>query len=146
MPIKIKIRLAPIKRRHTRPFDYFNLQATVSSANGFESLMTRGLLLGTNYEAGANCRGIFGLYGSYDYTAPQIYRVSSTALSMGTTAELRLSESVALQGTGLLGVGYAAVGSTRANAPERAYHCGLAPQALLYLRAICGEKTSLEPS
>ncbi|MCG2579019.1 DUF3943 domain-containing protein [Dechloromonas sp. XY25] len=129
---------------YTRPFDYFNLQATVSSANGFESLMTRGLLLGTDYEAGANYRGIFGLYGSYDYLAPQIYRVSSTALSVGTTAEFRLSESIALQGTGLLGVGYAAVGSTRPNASDLEYHYGLAPQALIALRAIFGNKTSLD--
>lgn len=129
---------------YTRPFDYFNLQATLSSANGFESLMTRGLLLGTNYEAGANYRGIFGLYGSYDYMAPQIYRVSSTALSLGTTAEYRLSESIALQCTGLLGVGYTAVGSTRPNASEVEYHYGLAPQALISLRAIFGERTSLD--
>lgn len=129
---------------YTRPFDYFNLQATLSSANGFESLMTRGLLLGTNYEAGANYRGIFGRYGSYDYMAPQIYRVSSTALSVGTTAELRLTDSLALQGTGLLGIGYAAVGNTRADASELAYHYGVAPQTLLSLRAIFGEKASLD--
>ena len=129
---------------YTRPFDYFNLQATLSSANGFESLMTRGLLLGKDYEAGANYRGIFGLYGSYDYMAPQIFRVSSTALSIGTTAEFRLSESVALQGTGLLGIGYAAVGSTHPNASELEYHYGLAPQALFALRAIFGENASLD--
>jgi len=129
---------------YTRPFDYFNLQATLSSANGFESLVTRGLLLGRSYEAGANYRGIFGLYGSYDYMAPQIYRVSSTALSLGTTAEYRLSESIALQGTGLLGVGYTAVGSTRPNASDIEYHYGLAPQALIALRAIFGERTSLD--
>jgi len=129
---------------YTRPFDYFNLQATVSSANGFENLMTRGLLLGTDYEVGANYRGIFGLYGSYDYMAPQVYRVSSTALSVGTTAEWRLSEAVALQGTGLLGVGYTAVGSVHPNASELAYHYGVAPQALVSLRAIFGEKVSLD--
>lgn len=129
---------------YTRPFDYFNLQATVSNANGFESLMTRGLLLGKDYEAGDKYRGIFGLYGSYDYMAPQIFRVSSTALSIGTTAQFQLSESVALQGTGLLGVGYAAVGSTHANASELEYHYGLAPQALISLRTIFGDKASLD--
>lgn len=129
---------------YTRPFDYFNLQATVSSANGFESLMTRGLLFGKDYEAGANYRGIFGLYGSYDYMAPQLFRVSSTALSVGTTGEFRLSESVALQGTGLLGIGYAAVGSTHPNASELEYHYGLAPQALFAMRAIFGESASLD--
>jgi hypothetical protein len=129
---------------YTRPFDYFNLQATASSANGFENLMTRGLLLGKDYEEGANYRGIWGLYGSYDYMAPQIFRVSSTALSLGTTAEWRLSKSIALQGTGLAGVGYAAVGTTRVNASEIEYHYGLAPQALFALRMIFGDRASLD--
>ncbi|MEP7068973.1 MAG: DUF3943 domain-containing protein, partial [Usitatibacter sp.] len=31
---------------YTRPFDYFSLQATASTANGFENVMTRGLLKG----------------------------------------------------------------------------------------------------
>jgi len=129
---------------YTRPFDYFNLQATASSANGFESLMTRGLLVGKDYEQGKNYRGIWGLYGSYDYMAPQIYRVSSTALSLGTTAEWRLSNSIALQGTGLAGIGYAAVGTTRPNASELEYHYGLAPQALFALRMIFGDRASLD--
>jgi hypothetical protein len=129
---------------YTRPFDYFNLQATASSANGFENLMTRGLLLGRDYQEGANYRGIWGLYGSYDYIAPQIFRVSSTALSLGTTAEWRLSDSIALQGTGLGGVGYAAVGTTRANASELEYHYGLAPQALVAMRMIFGDRASLD--
>jgi hypothetical protein len=129
---------------YTRPFDYFNLQATASSANGFESLMTRGLLLGKDYEEGKDYRGIWGLYGSYDYMAPQIFRVSSTALSLGTTAEWRLSNSIALQGSGLAGMGYAAVGTTHANASDLEYHYGLAPQALIALRLIFGERASLD--
>jgi len=31
---------------YARPFDYFNLEASASTANGAESLLTRGLLLG----------------------------------------------------------------------------------------------------
>ena len=129
---------------YTRPFDYFNLQATASSANGFENLMTHGLLIGKDYEAGRNYRGIWGMYGSYDYIAPQIFRVSSTALSLGTTAQWRLSNSITLQGTGLAGVGYTAVGTTRPDASELEYHYGFAPQALLALRMIFGERSSLD--
>jgi hypothetical protein len=129
---------------YTRPFDYFNLQATASSANGFESLMTRGLLVGRDYAEGENYRGIWGLYGSYDYMAPQIFRVSSTALSLGNTAEWRLSNSIALHSTVLAGVGYAAVGTTRTNASEVDYHYGLAPQALFALRMVFGERSSLD--
>jgi hypothetical protein len=128
---------------YKRPFDHFSFQATASSANGFENVMTRGLLVGKDYEAGANYRGVWGLYGSYDYIAPQTFRVSSTALSLGTTGQWWLSESIALQATALGGVGYAAVGTTRSTA-ENDYHYGAAPQGLVALRFIFGDKASLD--
>ena len=37
---------------YTRPFDYFNFQLTASTANTLESITSRGLLLGADYEAG----------------------------------------------------------------------------------------------
>jgi hypothetical protein len=128
---------------YTRPFDHFSFQATASSANGLETLATRGLLLGTDYDVGDNYRGVWGLYGSYDYFAPQLFRISSTALSLGTTAQWRLSKSIALQGTGLAGVGYAAVGTLHGT-NDLAYHYGVAPQALAALRLIFGDKASLD--
>jgi hypothetical protein len=128
---------------YKRPFDYFTFQATASSANGFENLMTRGLLVGRDYEAGADYRGVFGLYGSFDYIAPQTYRVSSTALSVGTTGQWWLSQSIALQGSALLGAGYTAVGTTRSSS-EIDYNYGLAPQSLAALRIIFGDRVSLD--
>ena len=128
---------------YTRPFDYFTFQATASSANVFENVMTRGLLIGKDYAAGNNTRGVWGLYGSYDYIAPQTYRVSSTALSLGTTAQTWLSNSIALQGTVLAGLGYAATGTIR-GAAENDYHYGAAPQALIALRLIFGETAALD--
>jgi len=128
---------------YRRPFDYFAFQATVSSANAFENVMTRGLLLGDDYEVGRNYRGVWGLYGSYDYIAPQLFRVSSTALSLGTTGQWWLSNAIALQSTALAGLGYAAVGTVR-GAGEQDYHYGAAPQALVALRLIFGERASLD--
>ncbi|HEY7945878.1 MAG TPA: DUF3943 domain-containing protein [Casimicrobiaceae bacterium] len=128
---------------YNRPFDYFNFQATASSANGFENLMTRGMLVGKDYDLGADYRGVYGLYGSYDYIAPQTFRVSSTALSLGTTGQWWASKSIALQGTALLGAGYAAVGTTR-SVVENDYHYGLAPQALVALRLIFGDRVSVD--
>lgn len=129
---------------YTRPFDYFSLQATASSANGFENILTRGLLVGRPYRQDNAVRGIWGLYGSYDYIEPQLFRVSSTAVSLGTTAEWRLFPSLAMQGTGLLGVGYAAVGTVRGEITDREFHYGVAPQALLSLRLIYKERSSLD--
>lgn len=128
---------------YTRPFDYFVFQSTASIANVFENVMTRGLLLGTDYEVGENYRGLWGLYGSYSYISPQTFRVSSTALSLGTTGQLWLSKSVALQGTILGGVGYAAVGTINGK-NEQDYHYGVAPQGLLALRLIFGDKASID--
>jgi hypothetical protein len=129
--------------RYSRPFDYFSFQATVSSADIFENVSTRGLLLGRDYEAGRDYRGIWGLYGSYDYISPQTFRISSTALSLGTTGQWRASDTVAVQGTAMGGVGYAAVGTINGTA-ERDYHYGVAPQALLALRVIFGDRSSLD--
>jgi len=128
---------------YKRPFDYFTVQVTSSSANGFENILTRGLLYGKEYGFGANYRGIWGLYGSYDYIAPQVFRVSSTALSLGTTGQWWLSNAIALQGSALFGTGYAGVGTIHGTSATD-YHYGVAPQALAALRLIFGETASLD--
>jgi hypothetical protein len=125
------------------PFDYFSFQAAASSAGGFENVMTRGLLAGAGYEAGNSYRGVWGLYGSYDYIAPQIFRVSSTALSIGTTSQWGTAHPLALQTTGLLGAGYAAVATLRGTG-DRDYHYGVAPQILIAFRLILGGAASFE--
>jgi hypothetical protein len=129
---------------YTRPFDYFNFAITASSANGIENVLTRGLLIGKSYELGADYRGVWGIYGSYDYLAPQTFRVSSSAVSVGSTAQWQLSDALSLQGTAMAGVGYAAVGTTRGVVGDRDYNYGLAPQALVALRLTHTDKLSLD--
>jgi hypothetical protein len=128
---------------YSRPFDYFSFQVTGSSANGFEQIVTRGLILGTDYELSPAHRGIWGLYGTYDYLAPQFFRVSSTALSLGTTGQWWASDAIAIQGTGLLGVGYTGAATIRGT-DERDYHYGVAPQAMASLRFIFGDRASID--
>ena len=128
---------------YNRPFDYFTFLATASSANVLENVMTRGLLLGREYGESKDYRGIWGLYGSYDYISPQTYRISSTALSLGTTAEWRLGRSMSLQGSVLAGVGYAAAGTVN-GVGESDYHYGVTPQALVAMRLIFGDTASLD--
>lgn len=134
--------------RYTRPFDYFLFEFTAvpnasSAANAIENATIRGLLVGTKYEQGDDYRGLWGLFGGYDYLSPQIFRVAATTLSLGTVAQWWLSPSVALQGTALAGMGFGAAG-TVADKEERDYHYGLVPQALLGLRLIFGERAMLE--
>jgi Domain of unknown function (DUF3943) len=140
---------------YTRPFDYFNFEFVASSSNTFEAIFSRGLLVGTTYEAGLNYRGIWGLYGTYDYVAPQIFRVSNTGLALGTTAQLWISRTIALQGTGLLGAGYGGGGVIHGSGiaqagplgeGQRDYHYGMTPQAVLALRVIFGDRVSIDVS
>ncbi len=132
--------------QYRRPFDYFTFQLTAASGNRkevLENIMTKGLLVGRDYSGGDRYRGVWGVYGSYDYFAPQVFRVSSTALSVGTTGQLQLTDTIALQGTGLIGAGYAAV-STLHGTNDKDYHYGIAPQALVSLRLIYGSTASLD--
>ena len=129
---------------YARPFDYFNFRATASSANGLENVLTRGLLIGKPYEAGPDYRGVWGLYGSYDYIAPQTFRVSTTAISLGTTAQWWLPRGLALQGTAMAGLGYTAVGTAHGSASDRDYNYGVTPQALLALRLTDNDRAALD--
>ena len=129
--------------RYARPFDYFDFHATAVTANTVESVNTRGLLFGKTYASGENNRGVWGLFGSYDYISPQVFRVSSTALSLGTVWQSWLSRSIALQGTALAGAGYGAAGSIQ-RSEDRDYHYGLTPQALLAFRLIFGNRAMID--
>jgi len=128
---------------YSRPFDYFAFQGSVSSANGLENVITRGSLFVRPYAFGPRYRGIVGVYGTYDYISPQTFRVSSTGLSLGTTGEWKASDVVSVQGSALLGAGYAAVGTVRSSDPLD-YQYGVAPQGLLALRVIYANRLSFD--
>jgi len=132
---------------YDRPFDYFQFEfAALSSGhthNWLENVLCRGLLWGKDYDAGDNYTGVFGVYGSYDFISPQIFRVSSTAVSLGTTAQWWLARKVALQGSVLGGVGFGGAGTNEFKG-ERDYHYGATPQGLMALRLIFGERAMLD--
>jgi hypothetical protein len=100
-------------------------------------------LYGAPYSAGENVRGIWGLYGMYDYFAPQVFRVSNTGVGLGTTAQWWVGKQTALQGQILAGVGYGSAGSIRGEG-NRDYHHGVAPTAQASLRWIFGDLAALE--
>jgi hypothetical protein len=128
---------------YDRPFDYFQFEmASLFSAHTrdwLENIMVRGLLWGKAYEIGDTYSGIAGVYGSYDYIAPQIFRVSSTAVSLGTTGQWWVAHNVALQGTVLGGAGFGAAGTNHIIG-ARDYHYGATPQGLVALRLIFGQR------
>ena len=133
---------------YKRPFDYFHFEFNAvpnatTVTNAVENVTVRGLLAGRTYDAGDNVRGLWGLFGNFDYLSPQVFRVSTTAVSMGTVFQWWLARHVALQGTALGGIGLGAAG-TVGDKDERDYHYGLTPQTLLGLRLIFGERVMLE--
>lgn len=128
---------------YERPFDYFHFQLSSSGSNILENVISRGLLYGTDYEVGERYRGIWGLYGTYDYIAPQIFRISSTGFALGTTGQWWTTRNVAVQGTVLGGIGYASAG-TIDGVGERDYQNGMSGQGMTNLRVIYGDRVSLD--
>lgn len=131
---------------YNRPMDYFDFYVSTRARtqNLVESLTIRGLLKGTDYHFGDDYRGIWGLYGSYDYISPYLFRVSSTALSLGTTGQYWAAPGVAIQGSVLGGVGFGATGLETDVAEERGYHYGATPQGLMSLNALFGDRVLVD--
>jgi len=136
--------------RYTRPFDYFHFEFTGvpnsdSVGNALENVSVRGLLAGARYDWDKDYRGVWGLFAGYDYLSPQIFRVATTHVGLGTVGQWWLSRTVALQGTAIGSVGFGAAG-TVADRAERDYHYGVIPQTVLGVRTIFGERLMLEAS
>lgn len=131
---------------YERPFDYFSFEATAtSSAHALpENVLVRGLLVGSKYKWGDHYRGVWGLYGSYDYIAPELFSISSTAVSLGTTGQWWISDAVSMQGTCLGGVGWTAVGTIADAQTDRDYQYGSSPQGVVALRLRFGSRVLLE--
>ena len=129
---------------YRRPFDYFNFEAVLSSSNGVENLTSNGLLVGDHFAWGDNVRGVAGVYGGYEYLAPQVFRVSTTSLSLGGNLQWWLGQQLALQAGASGGVGYAAASSTLRDVDATEYHYGMAPRGAMSLRLIEGDRLSLD--
>jgi len=133
---------------YKRPFDFFLFEFTAvpnarTAADAIENLTVRGSLLATKYELGDDYRGVWGLFGGYEYLSPQIFRVATTNLALGTVGQWWMTRTVALQGTALLGVGFGAAG-TAGDRDEREYRYGVIPEPLLGLRLIISDLAMLE--
>lgn len=134
--------------RYQRPFDYFDVQVNtiVEKGHQYNSGAIRGLLYGQRYEDGERTRGVWGLYGTYDYLSPQVYRLSTTGAAVGTTAQWWATRRIAVQGTMLAGLGYGSAGTILPDNNESDFHYGMTPQQLLAFRVIFGNRAMLDTS
>ena len=134
--------------RYRRPFDFFVFEFSAipnasTAANAIENVTIRGLLAGDGYEWGDDYRGVWGLFGGYEYLSPQVFRLSATNFALGTVGQWWLTRTVALQGTVLAGAGFGAAG-TVGDRDERDYRYGVIPHAIVGARLIVGDLAMLE--
>jgi uncharacterized protein DUF3943 len=133
---------------YRRPFDFFLFEFTgvpnaSTAGNAIENLTIRGLLAGRRYQWGEDYRGVWGLFGGYEYLSPQVFRLATTNLALGTVAQWWLTRTIAVQGTVLGGAGFGAAG-TVGDEEERDYRYGVVPHAILGLRLIVADLAMLE--
>ena len=133
---------------YRKPFDYYSLDLALNSSpnDPLGRLIVNGLLFGEEYTAGSDYRGIYGLYANYNYIAPEIFRVASSGLSLGTTGQWWLGKRIALQNSLLGGVGFGAAGSVGQTDGTKEYHYGAVPQGLAAIRLIAYNRLLFECS
>ncbi|OJH39462.1 DUF3943 domain-containing protein [Cystobacter ferrugineus] len=126
--------------RYRYPFSYFDASAGLTFPGIIMgNLYIRGLLLGGQYGGLTSpVKGLWGLFGLYDFGANNIVRVSSVGLGLGTTVQTRLGQEVFLQSSAILGgLGFAAAGSLGLESLlVRDYHIGPGVEGILEAKLV----------
>ncbi len=127
------------------PFSHFDLDFNVSAPyKPITSFFIRGLVAGWQFGDGtSNLRGLWGLFGQYDFAYADLVRVSSVGAGLGTSLQWRIADNTFLQVSGVLGFMPFASGGQGSRfedgvpgAPLRNYHIGFGGQGTLELRLI----------
>ncbi len=108
------------------PFDHFDLRASVdvSREHVVGTLDMRGMLYGGWLSQGS-LRGVYGLYGMYDYMNPDRVRVSAIGIGPGIATETALGERSFLRATAVVGlVPWGAAGGSNESETMRDYQRG----------------------
>ena len=127
--------------RYRHPFSHFALDANLLIGAGAVTggFFTRGLLWGAHFgNASTSVRGVWGVFGQYDFSAASLARVSSVAVGLGASLQWKLGTDVFLQATGMLsGVPFASAGALGVeDVTVRDYHIGAGAQATTDLRLL----------
>jgi hypothetical protein len=127
--------------RLRKPFDHFDFVGSIVARDGdpWLVLQVRGLLKGDDYGGGAS-RGFWGLWGLYDMTTLQLFRVSTSAVGFGTTGQWAAANGLALQGTAIVAGGFGAAGAREASELTPDYHYGLGALGILEAKIIAADR------
>jgi hypothetical protein len=126
-----------------KPFDHFDFTASlVATESPWGVLWVRGLLAGGAYGSGLS-RGLAGLYGIYETSTPGVFRASTSALGLGTTAQLAYRSGLALSGTAVVGAGFGGAGARDVPSEATDYHYGLNTLAMLEARLVAADRGAL---
>jgi hypothetical protein len=124
--------------QYRAPFSHFDIDFNVSfPGNPVSSFFIRGLLGGTQFSIG-NTRGLWGLFGQYDFASASLLRMSSVGFGIGTSLQTKLSHDFTLQFSGVAsGVPFASAGSLGLEeGVVRDYHIGPGAQLTAEARLI----------
>ncbi len=123
----------------SKPFDHFEASASISLTSDVTTkptatLIARGLLLGEQLGPGGESGGLWGLFTSYDFIAPNVFRVQGFGLGPGVSL-MKQWGWFELHGTGVLELLPWAGGGSTVPLGVRDYHYGPGGEALLQFRA-----------
>ncbi len=112
----------------TGPFSHFDVAADLSVDRSFVTgdFTVRGLLVGRGFRL-RQFHGLYGLFGSYEYVAPQVFRASSVNVGGGALGHFDFNDETALEFTAIAsGIPFGAGGLVRATEDTggRDYHVG----------------------
>lgn len=127
------------RTRYRGAFSSFELRADLSFPfKVVGNLFIRGLLQGQPFSARrGSLRGVWGLFGAYDYAAPAIVRASAVGLGPGVSLQVEPGAGWYLQVSSLVaGSPFVAAGQLREIDPDqgRDYHVGPGLQLVADLR------------
>lgn len=129
--------------RYRSPFSHFDLDFNFSfPGTPVSSFFIRGLLWGRQFGSASDAtRGVWGVFGQYDFAEAALVRISAVGFGVGTSFQTRVSSSVFFQLAAILGgVPYASAGSLGLEeGVVRDYHIGLGGQLTVEARLIWRE-------
>ena len=131
--------------KYRAPFSHFDVDFNLSVPGvAVWSLFMRGLLAGTQFSSGKT-RGLWGVFGQYDFASASLVRVSSVGFGVGMALQTRLPADFTLQlSTVLSAVPYASAGALGlVEGIERDYHIGPGGQFTVEARLIWADRAWL---